>query len=170
MNGRTMNTSRLYEILAEVSGQFRKGAEITEHESSGLRVVEVYAMPHESETQDLERVDCHFVIVGVNKEAAEARRHELLGLLQEYEPRSHWTGGPSYIHVGGVIGDQGAALQLFGVGHVLGWWKVLLPKDLGIGGSDADKYAGHGMIYAVPAGEFVQQLNGDGKQAPTEIS
>ncbi len=36
----------------------------------------------------------------------------------------------NYLEVGGDIGDQGAALMLIGMGHLLGLWKALSPATL----------------------------------------
>lgn len=56
------------------------------------------------------------------------------------------AGGPSYITLGGWIGDQGLALLLIGLGDHLKVWKAITPATLGITGADADKLAGGGMV------------------------
>lgn len=155
-----MDTNRLYEILAETTTQLRKG-EVVEGTPalvdaimSGDKdkplpggVVEIYAMPPESEAPaDLEKVDCEFVVIGVDKAKAEARKAELIAILKTYPNAERLAAGPSYIEVGGVIGDQGAAFQLFALGKVLGLWSVITPKTLGFEGAEARQMAGMGYV------------------------
>jgi hypothetical protein len=144
-----MNISRLHEILAETTLQLRRGAEVEERiEPSGLRVKEIYGMPHESEAiPTLEKVDVAFITIGVDRKAAEERKAELLALLNEYPDPEELAGGPSYISVGATIGDQGAAFQLFALGKVLGLWDVITPKSLGIDDPEtARRMAGAGYV------------------------
>lgn len=140
-----MNTTRLYKILAACTIQLRKGEEVTERtEDSGLRVKEIFAMPHESEAPPtVEKVDMVFLTIGVDKAEAEKHKAELHKILSEY-PR--FKDGPSYIEVGAEIGDQGAAFCLFAVGKVLGFWDVITPMTLGFKGDEARDMAGRGYI------------------------
>src|ERR1700679_3108460 len=150
-----MNTARLYEILSACTVQLRKGevfegtSEIVEQAKSGKDitvggVLEVFAMPHESEAlPTIEKVDMVFLTIGVDKAEAEKHSAELRKILADY-PRS--KDGPSYIEVGAEIGDQGAAVQLFAVGKVLGFWDVITPGTLGIKGAQARVMASVGFI------------------------
>jgi hypothetical protein len=55
----------------------------------------------------------------------------------------------SYIELGGWIGDQGLALQLIGLGHLLGLWVLMTPETiLGIPSEDrlALDLAGAGFV------------------------
>ena len=158
-----MNLDRLYEILRETTIQLRKGAEI-EGDPALVKaikdfkgsddldklpggVAEVYAMPHESEAKDgIVKVDCHFIVVGVDKAKAEKHRDELVAILKTYPMPDRLADGPSYIEVGGEIGDQGAAFQLFALGEVLGLWQVITPEKLGITGPEARQMAGMGFV------------------------
>lgn len=81
-----MNTELLLEIVGDATAEFRKGAAVTtDTRTPGLEVVHVYAMPHVDEIPaELEQVDVHFEIVGVDRERAEARRDDLLGVLREW--------------------------------------------------------------------------------------
>lgn len=155
-----MDTNRLYEILAETTVQLRKGevVEGTPALVDALRtgdtdkplpggVVEIYAMPHENEARNgIEKVDCEFLVIGVDKAKAEARKVELIALLKTYPNPERLAEGPSYIEVGAVIGDQGAAFQLFALGKVLGLWSVITPKTLGFKGEEARVMAGNGWV------------------------
>lgn len=142
-----MDLNRLHELLRETTSTFRKGQEVEEREVGGIRVVEVYAMPHESEApESIEKVDVHFLTVGVNKPMADAIREELAGILDGYPRPDRLAGGPSYIELGAEIGSQDAALRLFAVGKVLGLWDVITPKSMGITGPMADQLAGSGMV------------------------
>lgn len=147
-----MNIKRLYEILAETTCQLRKGAEVEERvEPSGLHVKEIYSMPHESEAlPEIEKVDVEFMVIGVNKTAAAERKQELIDILREYPNPQSLADGPSYITVGGEIGDQGAAFQLFALGKVLDLWDLLTPARLGVTGPLARQMAGSGYVMITP--------------------
>lgn len=157
-----MDLSKLYGILAETTIQLRKGevlegspnlveaAKSDDPEAlrkAGGGVLEIYAMPAVAEAPaDLEMVDVHFVKIGVDKAKAEARRSDLLALLDDYPDPERLAGGPSYIEVGAAIGDQGAAFQLFALGKALGIWDVITPEMLGATGDQARQMAGSGFI------------------------
>ena len=145
--GRQMDLDRLYAILSETTCQLRKGAPIEKRTAGPIEVTEVFAMPHESEARpELAKVDLEFVVVGVDNAAAQRHRDELKAILDTYPAPERLACGPSYIEVGAVIGDQGAAFQLFALGKVLGLWDVITPTTLGITGDDARRMAGSGMI------------------------
>lgn len=143
-----MNLLRLHEILGETTVELRKAAEVVENEpKNGVRVMEIYAMPHESEaTPDLEKVDVEFLVIGVKREAAERHRAELIEILNAYPQPDRLKEGPSYIEVGAQIGSQGAAFRLFALGKVLGLWKVFTPALLGVTGEQARRMAGSGFV------------------------
>ncbi len=142
-----MRIDRLYEILAATTVQLRKGAEV-EHERIGpVDVTHVWAMPHESEARPhVERVDCELLVIGVDRAAAEPFKAELVTILNDYPDPERLAGGPSYIEVGAVLGDQGAAFQLFALGQVLGLWTVITPGTMGITGTEARMLAGRGLV------------------------
>lgn len=155
-----MDIQALYRILGETTQQYRKGKvfegtpELVSQMDAGPGdeglqgggVLEVYAMPPESEIDELVPVDLHFITIGVDKVKAEAARAELIGILDEYPNSADLAGGPSYITVGGVIGDQGAAFQLFALGKVLGLWNIITPETFGMTGDEARHAAGSGYI------------------------
>ena len=143
-----MNLDRLHEIIQSASAQARKGEVVVEETpTAGIAVTHAYFMPHVDEVKpEFERVDLHFVWVVVDKQKAEAAKGELIEILKTYPQPERLAGGPSYIEVGGVIGDQGAALQLFGLGAVLKLWEVITPKTLGFTGAEADQMAGMGFV------------------------
>jgi len=155
-----MDLNKLYEILQETTIQLRKGEivhgdkHLVDAINEGRRldeqaggVVTIDNMPHVSEAkQSLEKVDMEFLVVGVDKAHAEQRKSELIEIIKSYPHPDRLAGGPSYIEVGAEIGDQGAAFQLFALGHVLGLWKVITPATMGIHGDDALKMAGSGFI------------------------
>lgn len=148
-----MNTKRLFEILSETTRQYRKGPAIVESISGQVRVVEIFAMEESSAIpSNFEQVDCHFFIVGVDKELANKHKDEFIEILSgwplEYQGQAitRLEEGPSYILVGGILGDQGVALQLFALGEVLGLWKVMTPESLGVSGELANEFAGRGLI------------------------
>lgn len=143
---------RLLQILSETAYQLRKGEKVVEHKVGNVEVIELNTLPHESVIDVGEKVDCHFIVVVVDKSTAKKYKDELLQILKDW-PSEAWgvpvpklEDGPSYIHVGGVLGDQGAAFQLFALGQVLGFWDVITPEKLGITGSEADELAGNGLV------------------------
>ncbi len=163
-----VNTERLRQILRETTTQLRKGEVIegTPALAAALKTgdgiedlpsgsVHIYGMPHvrEIENEGIEKVDCHFIVIGVNKAKAESHRAEVVTLLGQWpteswgQPTRQLTEELNYIEVGSVLGDQGAALCLFALGQTLRLWKVLTPKVvLGVTGPTADMLAGRGYI------------------------
>lgn len=143
-----MDTKKLREIILAATTQFRKG-EAVETKPVGIasQSISVYAMPHQREAADgLTMIDCHFITVGVDQKVAEACRNSLIECLSGYPQPERLAGGPSYIEVGGVLGDQGMALRLFALGAPLDLWKLITPRTLGITGSAADELAGGGLV------------------------
>lgn len=51
-----------------------------------------------------------------------------------------------YMELGGWIGDQGLAMMLMGLGAVLGLWRLMTPKMLGLPNDLVMQMAGSGMI------------------------
>lgn len=155
-----MNLPRLYQILGETTVQLRKGEVIhgdkplvdainagVEHDKLPGGVVTFDLMPHESAAApNIEKVDVEFMVVGVDRAAAERHKDELVSILKEYPEPERLARGPSYIEVGAVIGDQGAAFQLFAVGKVLGLWRVITPSMMGFTGAEAERMAGMGFV------------------------
>jgi hypothetical protein len=142
-----LNLRRLHEILEETTIQFRKGKFIEKSETDNVEVIEVYAMPHKSKAKkDLVKVDCHFIVIGVDKIKAEKYREELIEILEEYPSPDKLAVGPSYIEVGNAIGSQTAAFQLFALGEVIGLWHVITPETIGITGEIARMMAGSGFV------------------------
>lgn len=144
-----MDLDRLYHILSETTVQLRKGPEVERERVGPVDVTHVYAMPHVSEASGRfgEIVDCVFVMIGVDTQKAERHKAELIQILDDYPDPDRLAGGPSYIELGGVIGDQGAAFQLFALGQALKLWTVITPKTLGITDeAEARNLAGGGLV------------------------
>lgn len=142
-----MNYERLNQILNETTVQLRKGDVVSEKDVGPLRVVTIDAMPHVDEAApSLVKVDMEMLVIGVDREVAERHRAELISLLDDYPDPKSLREGPSYLGVGAVLGDQGAAFQLFALGEVLGLWKIFSPGRLGLKGERANMLAGMGLI------------------------
>lgn len=99
---------------------------------------------------EVEWVDVGFTSLPVNKRNAEMIRRPLLEMLATGD--DGWLAdGPSYIHLGAIIGDQGLALKLMAVGKVLGWWGLITPRSLGLEDpDDIERLAGAGYVMLVP--------------------
>lgn len=157
-------TTRLYALLAATTVQLRKGSEFEgspemvawakrgdPDEPPPGGVLEIFAMPESASVHGLEKVDVTFLEIGVDKAKAEANRAELLDLLRAWPTPGELERGPSYMAVGGTIGDQGAAFQLFALGQVLGVWTLITPATLGITDPEmAREVAGNGFIMVTP--------------------
>ena len=153
-----MDLKRLYEILAETTVQLRKGDVIegTPALVNAIKagddnppggIAEIYLMPHVAEARpDLEKIDMEFMVIGVDKVKAEQRRAEFTAIIDQYPKPDRLASGPSYIEVGGEIGDQGAAFQLFALGKALGLWDVITPATFGMVGQQAMEAAGNGFV------------------------
>lgn len=153
--------TELYEILDRACCQLRKG-EVLEGDTDMVDwakrgdaavpapggVLEVYAMPSQTDPlfDKFEKVDLHFVTIAVDKDEAEQQREGLLRILDNWPEPDMLAGGPSYIAVGAVIGDQGRAFELFALGKVLGIWDVVTPEKLGLTGDLARQAAGSGFV------------------------
>ena len=75
-------------------------------------------------------------------------RERFVELLEQYPEPERLKGGPSYLELGGVLGDQGLALKLIGLGELLGVWKAITPALFHMEGEEADALAGNGFIMA----------------------
>ena len=142
-----MDLDRLHKIIEITTKEFRKGEAVIEKEADGVKVTEIFAMPHETQIPpELEKVDCHFIVIGVDKKIGEPLKDELEQILQQYPAPERLAGGPSYIEVGAKVGSQDTALRLFALGKVLDLWNVITPETLGIKGKEADELAGSGLV------------------------
>jgi hypothetical protein len=89
-------------------------------------------------------VNVHFFWVSARNEP---KKDELLALLKaEYPDFERLRQGPSYIEIGGALGGQGIALQLIGLGQLVGLWSAVTPEVIGMKGEDADRMAGSGFV------------------------
>lgn len=94
----------------------------------------------------LDKVDCQFLTVGVNRVQAEKHRAEFMEFLESYPDPNKLSDGPTYKHLATVVGDDITALRIFGLGQTLGIWDVLLPSHLGFDTDYADEAADLGLI------------------------
>jgi hypothetical protein len=102
-----------------------------------------------------ELVDVHFIKIGFTEASAEEAAF-LDALLKAVKGQGafcsmsleQFAEGPSYIDVGGWLGDQEQALRLFGLIQHYGLGDVFTPATLGVEGDEADELAGRGMVMA----------------------
>jgi hypothetical protein len=149
---------RLIGILFETTDEYRKGAVLegtaalvdalqAGEETLPGGVVDIYMMPSLSEAPvDTIKVDCHFLVVGVERMKAELHREEFRDLVKAMPDYSTLADGPSYIAVGGMLGSQSLAFRFFALGQALGFWDVITPKRMGLTGPAADQMAGNGFV------------------------
>ena len=100
-------------------------------------------------------VDMHFFIVDFTEWSA--NKEEFFQLLNNNEhgifadiSRQRWLAGPSYIEVGGWIGDQGLAMRFMALGKHYEAWDIFTPGKFGIEGEKADQIAGGGGVMIIP--------------------
>jgi hypothetical protein len=145
-----MNLQRLYALLNECSTLVRVGEVKTVEQVGSMQVTTIDAMPAETDLVDgLTVVDLVLVKVAVDMTKANALKQELVGMLDGLptEMAAILKGGPSYIALGAVFGDQGVALQFIAVGAALGLWSAVTPAALGITDpATAKQFAGSGLV------------------------
>lgn len=91
-------------------------------------------------------VNVHFFWVSLKGEASQ---DALRALLEAHYPDlERLRGGPSYIELGGVLGDQQVALRLIGLGDLVGLWRAITPRRLGASEEEASNLAGMGLVNA----------------------
>ena len=127
---------------------WRKGPVFREDTSAGgLQVITIDALPQAPpDAPGIALVDVHFATVSVEKDLALNARTRIIDHLKAWPSPGRLEQGPSYIEIGGVLGDQGQALRLMGLGEVIGIWKVMTPAHLGVEGTHADNMAGAGFV------------------------
>lgn len=144
------DNEKIWRIIGECCVQVRKGDPIEERDVGILKVFEINTNPSIEELTVNDAtdviVDLHFINIMVDKTMAEKRREEFIEQLDQWPNTTELAGGPSYITLGGVIGDQGTALCFIALGAVLGLWSVITPKTFGVTGPQADQLAGAGYV------------------------
>lgn len=91
-------------------------------------------------------VDMQFFWVSAKDNPTAEELRELL--VSEYPDMERLRVGPSYLEIGGALGDQGIALLLIALGELVGLWKAITPKVLGFTGLEANQMAGMGLLMA----------------------
>lgn len=142
-----MDRNRLMEVLNKSTCLISKGAQ-TKRKMPGIPILlwGLLLSATDPAATQFERVDCHFIEIGVNKRQAEQDRAEFIQLLESYPDAQKLFDGPSYKSVAHVVGDEMTALRVFGLGQVLGLWEVLLPSQFDVPPELADEAVDLGLI------------------------
>lgn len=142
-----MDKSRLLKVLNNSTCLISKG-ESTKRKMPGIPVLlwGLMISPTDPHVDQLEQIDCQFVVIGVNREQAELHRTEFIEFLESYPEPKKLEDGPTYKHLASIVGDDMTALRVFGLGQTLGLWNVLLPDQLGVDPEIADEAADLGLI------------------------
>lgn len=135
----------LTDLILETTTVYRKGAPVTHETVGNVAVTHVFGYDPVPDDGQHFLVDVHFVTVGVHGVEGETTER-LKEALKAYPEPERLAGGPSYIEIGGVLGDQELALRLFALGEACGVWEVVTPKKLHITGPQADEMAGRGFV------------------------
>lgn len=84
------------------------------------------------------------------EEFADAIRAAEVGYYGNETPES-LVKGPSYVQLGGWIGDQGLAMAFMALGAHLGLWEIITPKFLGVTDEEEiQRMMGLGFIMIAP--------------------
>jgi len=142
-----VDKSRLLKVLNNSTCLISKG-ESTKRKMPGIPVLlwGLMISPTDPHVDQLEQIDCQFVVIGVNREQAELHRTEFIEFLESYPEPKKLEDGPTYKHLASIVGDDMTALRVFGLGQTLGLWNVLLPDQLGVDPEIADEAADLGLI------------------------
>ncbi len=89
-------------------------------------------------------VDLVFFWVSTRNEPTAERLRWLLE--SQYPDVPRLSEGPSYLELGAELGDQGIAICLIGLGHLLKLWQAVTPLALGIKGEQAQQMARNGLL------------------------
>ncbi len=72
-----------------------------------------------------------FKMAAVGDPKAEDLRELVKKYESPYGPIDLFDGNEhSYLEIGGLFGDQGLALRIMGLGHILGLWQLLTPRSI----------------------------------------
>lgn len=143
----------LNDLITEQTLPFRKGEEVRVEQKDGITVVNIDGFPPSPIQGKL--VDVHFIQVGFTEASADkaaflkATQEALSPGAGEFADMDAATlaQGPSYITLGGWLGDQTQALLFMALccHHEVG--TVITPATLGITEpEEADVLAGRGMV------------------------
>ena len=132
---------RLREILQGATVPLRRG-------NPAERPVDTRGLPHESEYDHLEKVDCYYIYVGIHTEAAELCREEFVQLVYSNPVLRKIESGLGYREAAKELGNYRLALSLFALGEYLGLWQTITPVTLGFSFADASRLAEKGFIIA----------------------
>jgi hypothetical protein len=144
-----MDKARLMEMLGDATCLISKG-DRTKQKLPGIPVLlwGLMISAVDPGVEQLDQVDCQFVVVGVNREQAEKHRAEFIEFLETYPEPQKLADGPTYKHMATIVGDDMTALRVFGLGQTLGLWNVILPDQLGVDPELVDEAADLGLIVA----------------------
>jgi hypothetical protein len=142
-----VNLTELIDYVQRATVVYRKGDVVKEQGT----VTVVDAFP--AKPADADVVDCHFVTMGFTEAADTLTASEFRDAVVA-NPQGEFTNlteadfatGPSYIAIGGWVGDQTLALRFMALGVHHGLWDIITPKRLGIDGPLADQMAGDGYV------------------------
>ncbi|MDA2921889.1 hypothetical protein MYX07_01340, partial [Patescibacteria group bacterium AH-259-L07] len=164
-----MELKRLYEILSEITETARPGEDAGNKKRSSLekqkdlmlkahglkkvrgKFIQRPAKPDVFEVEEgVIRVDCHYHIIDVDKAKAEKYYDKIITAIRTHIPQEDFDPDLDYKVAGKKIGGTSPAFRLFAVGHVLGLWRIVTPKTLGITNpQEADQMADAGLIMVI---------------------
>jgi hypothetical protein len=170
----TTTTKKPLEVLTDYVQRstevFRKGDIVTEIRPEGSHVDVVIIDGFPKRPLDRRVIDCHFVYIGLTEALAELSHEEFYDLVLSAKngifttiDAGGWKRGPSYIEIGGWLGDQTLAFKFMACVEAHEMGEIVTPARLGITGPLADDLAGKGyvMITGLRDPRLPAQVNSD---------
>ena len=158
---RTRKLLRLNSLIKENTFVFRKDDTDEDHAENIKFNGDHRGAPHVSlADEDLELVDCYFIVIGMYEKKVEQCQKELLELVKLLLKNHRINGSISFLEIGEALESQELALRLLAIGKVLGWWELHTPTTNNLSAESADRAAGMGLIMATHiSNEFKKELN-----------
>jgi len=129
---------RVLEYVNAATIVYRKGEVVTESDIGGIHVITIDNFPALPDGPR-STVDCHFVEVGFTEALATMDHAEFYDAVMAAQvgvfatmPPERWEAGPSYIEIGGWIGDQTDAFKFMACVQAHGLGEVITPARLHI--------------------------------------
>lgn len=139
--------ARLKEIIESCTQEFRPARELPYKNYWGVSL-KVEDLPCESKSdKKTAKIDCGFIIVGINQEIAMKNKKELEIILEEYFQK-HLIHGPLFTEFSLILdGDQNLALRLFALGESLEFWRIVTPERLKLKEKEAEIMLSNGIVF-----------------------
>ena len=104
-------------------------------------------------------MDCYLLRLEVEKTVLEAFRETFTTWVKTYPDRAGLEANLGYLEAAPFFGDFGRSLAAFGIGQLLGLWRVITPRDQGVEEPRAGQMARGGHILLTDVRLFPPPVN-----------